>query len=514
MLPESARKAFLERKLNKWDWIRNESQDSLDFQLANMSPPPEFSVALRRHQVEAFLLCAKQRRFFPMADTGLGKTLLILELIKWCLFAKKAKKAVILVKNRENVYGWLDEAKTHTPSLRIVGITDDMPAEHKRHVIRNGRHSAIVMTYAMFTALLTVPPNQRGKRRWNKRASAKEIDTDKVEEFFGDIDFLCCDESTAIKNSGSLTFLAVLALAQSCDWRFCLAARAFGRNVEDAWSQFFVLDDGATLGKNISTFREVFFTTTRDYFGRFKLVLRPSAKADINRLIKNKSLLWESADCVDLPPKNEYTISCDWSEDAKKQYDKLLNDFRKSDKLTPISFARMRTLASGFFYGSDDDDERIPVELPPYNKITAAVDKLKEIPSDKKVIIAHEFQHTGDRICNALDDNGISYIRMPSKIKDVVKSFKNPKIRVLVMNSNAGAYGLNLQFASYMLIVESPVSYLTHYQLHSRIYRSGQKFSTFIYNFVTKHSIDERVQELQKEGDSLYEMIVRRKIII
>lgn len=72
-----------------------------------------------------------------------------------------------------------------------------------------------------------------------------------------------------------------------------------------------------------------------------------------------------------------------------------------------------------------------------------------------------------------------------------VKEFTdNPEAKVMIM-TEAGAYGLNLQAASYVFHFDFPWSVAKLTQREDRCHRIGQKKAVTVYNLIAKKSIDE-----------------------
>jgi SNF2 family DNA or RNA helicase len=77
-----------------------------------------------------------------------------------------------------------------------------------------------------------------------------------------------------------------------------------------------------------------------------------------------------------------------------------------------------------------------------------------------------------------------------------------------VANWKKASMGLNLQSASYMFFFESPVSSIDRYECEGRIYRTGQKERTFIYDLILRDSADEAILQFHREGKNLWKTLV------
>lgn len=72
---------------------------------------------------------------------------------------------------------------------------------------------------------------------------------------------------------------------------------------------------------------------------------------------------------------------------------------------------------------------------------------------------------------------------------------KNPANKVMIM-TEAGAYGLNLQAASYVVHYDAPWSIAKLMQREDRAHRIGQKKPVTVYNLIARNTVDEYVAKI------------------
>ncbi|GAB4468067.1 MAG: hypothetical protein OHK0029_40300 [Armatimonadaceae bacterium] len=81
--------------------------------------------------------------------------------------------------------------------------------------------------------------------------------------------------------------------------------------------------------------------------------------------------------------------------------------------------------------------------------------------------------------------------------RNVLKSFSVEKQRRLLMiSTKAGARGLNLQHANYVFHFDRTWNPVDEMQAEDRCWRLGQKKNVFVYRFIAKDTIEERVHEV------------------
>jgi len=140
---------------------------------------------------------------------------------------------------------------------------------------------------------------------------------------------------------------------------------------------------------------------------------------------------------------------------------------------------------------------------------------MREMPDGAKVVVFHEFIHSGDLMAARLGLEGYRYARMYSGTRDkkkVLHQFQDdPECQVFLVNSQSGALALNLQVARYVIFYECPVSPIVRAQAEKRCHRAGQEETVFYVDLFMRGSIEERILGFIKEGKDLFELLLAGK---
>lgn len=96
----------------------------------------------------------------------------------------------------------------------------------------------------------------------------------------------------------------------------------------------------------------------------------------------------------------------------------------------------------------------------------------------------------------SLDFNGTMDAKARSETLSDFNDIKNNK-RILLLSLKAGGVGLNLNVANHLLLVDLHWNPQLARQAQDRIYRYGQLKPTFIYRFMCKDTIEQRIKALQ-----------------
>jgi SNF2 family DNA or RNA helicase len=293
-----------------------------------------------------------------------------------------------------------------------------------------------------------------------------------------------------------------------------------GRDTMDLWSQFCLIDDGETLGKNITLYRESFYKTIVNYWGGYEYKLDPQKEPLLQKRLPNKSIRYDQSEVIELPTRVDRKIKIRLSTEAKGYYDSVVQgliavgkDYRKVDAV----FVRLRQICSGFLqHKLDDLENKVVIDFKYNPKLEATMMLLDSIPVTSKVVIFHDFIHSGNLLEKELKKEHYKFVRLYGATKDkksVLHSFmKDKKCRILLANSQSGGTGLNLQMANYCIMYESPVSSIVRKQSEGRIYRNGQTCRTFFYDIVVENSVEERILEYIKQGKDIFRAIIEGKL--
>lgn len=487
------------RDLPDFTAFKKVKPELLDSKLAAMTPAPRFVTPPFHHQKIGYWIGMTNENFLYFFDMGTGKTKTILDVIE----NRGRPRTLVLVPNTANVYGWMEEVERHQPGIRAVPLLGTSLQKWKASK-QSG--DVYITTYVGLVAM--VKHRQDGK---------SIIDPKKVDEL-PDFDCLVLDESTCVKNPQSLSYKACNLLSLKAKLRYALTGTPFGRDPHDLWGQFYLIDRGETLGYTLSFYRSCFFSTKLNRWGGRDYTFKRQMDSSLHRLLRSRSLFVSESECQDLPPTSWQTLRFDLPKSTKSYYNQIIQRVIRAEGSLPDMegcFVKSRQITSGFIYLEDDDGNRQEVVFPENPKLDILVDLISCVPRNAKVLVFHEFLKTCDTISDKLNKEGIGWGAVNSKVSDpasVISRFKSDdRVRVLLLNNQSGAFGLNLQVANYCVFYESPVSPIIRSQCEKRLHRTGQTRRVHYYDIVGRGSVDERVLEYIKEGKDLFASIVKGK---
>lgn len=507
MISPYAVEDFLKRKMKDSAIYKKMSAERIDELFAKYVGKVRTKTPLRQHQKVSAMLGCKYDRYLYLLDMGLGKSLTSLVTV----MAKNPKRTLICVPSVANIGAWVDEIMLRTPHLTVAGVTG---TPKRRHAAMFGSSKIIIVTYMGLLSFCC------SRVPIGKRKTKMMVDSKKIAALSKHFECIICDEITKACEPTSATFKVLRFLSPAMKYFYGLTGTLFGRDATDLWGQFYLVDLGETFGKTLGLFREAFFSKKPRYFGGFDYKLRKRRKPILMRWLRNRSIRYETAECVELPPVSYITKRCELAASAEKLYDNIaleLQAAKKNHVLAESSFIRMRQLTGGFvtLKGREKTEDRIEIILKQNPKLDLLLEVIEEIPKDSKVLIFHQFKTSGALISEALTKAGHKNLRLYSGTKrkdEVVREFDKRKDIKHLVGSSTAAYGLNIQSANYVIFYESPVDSRERLQMEKRAHRVGQTKKVFFIDLVARGTVDERIRQFNNEGKNLLREVVDGKV--
>lgn len=517
IIQKKAIRAFLDRErddLRDWKKLSDEELDALMCTLPTMPP---IWYTLRREQKACFLIGAMRRRAAFWLDTGMGKTLLTIALTRYFRRLDVVDSVLVLVPYKINKDEWEREIKKWSPVTRYTILRGS--TAHKWSQLEAARSAIVVETFAGLSRMLC-PLTTVTRKRGGRPVSMDKlvIDEKLVKRLQTHIDGVVCDESNHVGAHDTLPFRICRRLGNEAGLFFLLAGTPFGRDPTPLWAQMYLVDHGYSLGETLGLFRAALFKSKENYYGgqEFTFDDTKENKSRLNRLLAHASIRYEVEQST-LPALTHIVREVSLPSDADAYYQKaraIIMEAKGSYREMKNAFLRMRQISSGFVgFHDDDSGEKARYVFPENPKLDALMALIDSIRPDRKILVFHDFIHSGEVIAAALTTAGVSHIKYGGKqtdAKGLLQRFESdPKLRVFVL-STAGAYGLNLQAAQYGIFYESPVPVITRKQMIRRFERQNSPHArVFLYDMVVTGTMDKRILAFYKAGLNLFDAIIR-----
>lgn len=512
IIAKSSINRFLNRDLRSFNWMKRLSRDDLVCEIKQLQHRPRFKTEPWLHQLVCTYIGICFPRFLFLLDMGLGKSKILLDLLTYALRSGGAEHGIVFVPRLINIDSWLDAIRDHSNLEPWLINCEDIG--EKRERLLHPKGDITVVDYQGFA--LATSDKVKGAKGANKLVINKDV----IAGVAARHRWMAADESHKVANTDSLWFDAVDNISARADFAFGTTGTLFGKHVEQAWPQFFLIDRGETLGMDKTLFMASFFLAEAGAFKQ-QLSFDKRQSRRLHVMLQNRSLRYDDHEVHDLPPVTRRRRYVEMIGEQAEHYARALDGVIQTGGGDPTKLAspwlRMRMLTSGYLRWEDEyGKHHIPFKHNP--KLADLESMVVDELVDGKVIICYDYTDTGRMIVDRLQGLGIECLWLWGGAKDkssIRRRFLDPAgPRIMVMNSEAGGTGVDeLQdVCRYMIFYESPTPPTTRRQTEKRIARPGQKWRCFIYDLVIRNTVDTGILTALSEGFDLHDAIVTGRL--
>lgn len=461
--------------------------------IENINPAKNFSAKLRPYQQAGldWLWFLRQFNFGGCLadDMGLGKTVQTLALLqkdKETNLVKKNQnhKPSLLIVPTSLIFNWLHEAKHFTSDLKIwihAGVN------RKKNIAIFQDFDLIITSYG-----------------------TARIDAELLKKT--GYNYMILDEGQVIKNPTSKTARALKTFKSRK--RLILSGTPIENSVMDLWSLMSFVNPGL-LG-NQKFFKEKYVIPIEKQKDETQAKkLQTLIKPFLLRRTKNQV-------AKDLPDKIDQTIFCKMSENQEKTYEKYKSSFRneileeigksgknKSQMILLKGLTILRQIANH----PKLVEENYPNDS---GKFEAIVNKINiAISEGHKLLVFSQFVKHLKILQDYLNENNQNYFYLDGqtpnqKRQELVKNFnESENVKLFLISLKAGGLGLNLTSADYVLLLDPWWNPAVEQQAIDRTHRIGQTKTVISYRFISKNSVEEKIQQLQKHKQNLSDQLIK-----
>ncbi|NOR44161.1 MAG: hypothetical protein GQ534_01125 [Candidatus Delongbacteria bacterium] len=416
-------------------------------------------------------------------DMGLGKTIQIIAL----LLLKKPVKPVLIVTPTTLLYNWELEIKKFAPTIKSYLHYGVNRKKDIKDIVKD--FNVILCSYGVVK---------------------RDLDMFLKYSF----DSIIIDEAQYIKNPLSDQAKAVKQLIG--DNKFALTGTPIENRLMELWSIMDFVNPGLLLDSNqflkkyeIPIMKNDDETKKEQLYG----VISPFV---LRRMKTDKNII------TDLPEKQETKIYLPLTDEQIVLYDKEISqvekDFGSGNKLKSkmnmlAVITRLKQICNhpvNYLKDGSTDLYGRSSKLDSLRQMIKTIDQ-----EERKTLIFTQFVQSGKLIKSHLEDSlgkdilffhgGLNL----NKRRDMVERFETDKnVPAMVLSLRAGGLGLNLTAANYVFHYDRWWNPAVENQAVDRVHRIGQTRNTFVYKFIIKDSLEERIDELIESKIKLSDGII------
>ncbi|MDC0584348.1 DEAD/DEAH box helicase [Bacteroidales bacterium] len=485
---------------------------SADIENTNYDVPAGINATLRPYQLDGFSWMFKMQTLnlgvCLADDMGLGKTIQTLTLLAKTIednaivqdFVDNTKSGTqldlfstpltpktssslpcLIILPTSLVYNWENEIIKFVPSLKVTKYLGNKRPDFDR-VYKSS--DIILTTYGII-----------------------RNDLEKIKPYT--FLYLILDESQVIKNPKSKTYNAVVDLESK--YRLVLTGTPIENSLTDLWAQLNFLNKGL-LG-NLNYFKNKFVTP-------IEIKKNEKQKNKLKQIISPFIMRRTKQEVAkDLPELTEQTVWCDMTEEQATVYNREKSSVRNQilDDINTIGIDQsafmilqaLTTLRQMANHPVLVDDEFYHKS----GKVEEVIRNIEQIKKDgHKILIFSSFVKYLNLIEDIFNKRNYKYSKLVGHTKDrgaAVKEFQeNDDVQIFLISIKAGGVGLNLTAADYVFILDPWWNPAVEAQAISRAHRIGQENKVFVYRFISKGTIEEKIQRLQAKKAALASELV------
>jgi len=338
------------------------------------------------------------------------------------------------------------------------------------------------------------------------------------EENYADMLFqiMVLDEAQHIKNRSAKRTRSVKTIPST--FRVAVTGTPIENNIDELWSIFdFLMPD--FLGSQ-REFRE-HFSQVINGFDRKKC---KAAFKELHQLIGPFVLRRTKKDVYsELPDKIEQDVILELSDTQKQMYLSTLDQVKvryqqavmeKGENKSGIDFLAGLTRLRQICLHPRLLNGEIP-ELPLEElsvKLAALIELVEEsIDSGHRMLVFSQFVSMLSLIRREFHRLDIPYLHLDGKTKNrvaMVDHFNDSDIPVFLISLRAGGTGLNLTGADTVVLFDPWWNPAVEQQAIDRAHRIGQKHKVQVFRLLTKGTIEEKIQQLQKRKRNVFDSVL------
>ena len=221
----------------------------------------------------------------------------------------------------------------------------------------------------------------------------------------------------------------------------------------------------------------------------------------------------------ELPPRTDRILYCDMEPAQRKLYHRTRDTYRGlllgMLEREGIDASRMKILEGLLRLRQISNHPRL-VEANfrgTSGKFDLLIETLTTLNAEgHKVLVFSQFVQMLKIVRQALDRQKLPYLYLDGQTRnrqERVDEFQNnPRIPFFLISLKAGGVGLNLTAADYVIHIDPWWNPAVEMQATDRTHRIGQDKPVFVYKFITRDSVEEKILTLQEHKRALVDSLI------
>lgn len=415
-------------------------------------------------------------------DMGLGKTIQTLAHLCIEKQQKRMVKPCMIIAPTSVVFNWAAELEKFTRKLSYILWHGDKRDEKSHQIFQV---DVILTTYPLIVRDTNFLLQQ-------------------------DYYLLILDEAQTIKNTQAKMTQVVQQF--KAEHRLCLTGTPLENHLGELWSQFNFLMPGF-LGS-----KEKFTTHYRNPIEKSQ---NAEVQKQLSYLIRPFMLRRTKKEVIEeLPDKTDIIRTVELNKDQRDLYETIRLSMNKkiqkaiqekglerSQIIILDALLKLRQVCC--------HPQLLNMEEARNIKDSAKLDALMElllemVEEGRKILLFSQFTSMLSLIEAELTEHKIHFVKLIGSTKDrltPIEQFQKGTVPVFLISLKAGGMGLNLTAADTVIHFDPWWNPASENQATDRAHRIGQKQAVFVYKFICKNTVEEKILEMQSKKKALMDAI-------
>ena len=322
-------------------------------------------------------------------------------------------------------------------------------------------------------------------------------------------DMVVIDESSSFKSPSAKRFKALRRMLPKIRSVVILTGTPAPNGIEDLWSQIYLLDRGARLGKYVTHYRTRYFDHNP---WRHEYIPKPGAFEAVKAQISDICVSMRAEDWIQLPEMIVDDIPVALDPEAAKTYRRMERDMVMEvgeDEISATTAAALTGKLLQLCGGSVYDEAGAAHHV--HDAKLEALGELIEQLHGEHALLFYGFRHELPSLLSLLHDrnpSGWGRVRLLENAADA-EAWNRGEVDVLLAHPASCAYGLNLQDGGRHVIWYTLTWSLELYQqANARLHRQGQEKPVIVHRLLVQGGVDEDVAKALEGKDETQAALV------
>ena len=467
------------------NWLKEKAKQLAgNISLESVKPPANLKATMRDYQLTglSWLQFLTQHNLGGILadDMGLGKTLQVLAHILTEKNNNRLKAPCLIVVPTSLLSNWQTEIRKFAPSLSSILL---IGSKRDKLYLQIHSYNIVITSYGVMT---------------------RDVKLLTAQKFH----LLILDEAQTIKNAK--TRAAKVASSIPAQHRLCLSGTPIENHLGELWSLFNFLMPGF-LGSQ-KQFEHIYQTPIErlndqdrqtDLSKRVSPFMLRRTKSEVAKELPDKTEIVQIIELNEAQANLYETIRLTMTDEIKQAFKKSQGGQNKIIIGNALLRLRQVCCHPALLKLASLDTSQESAKL---NWLSTVVPNMVE--EGRRILLFSSFTSMLDIIQQHLSDLNIESIMLTGKTPAnkrgaLIDKFQQGEIPVFLISLKAGGAGINLTTADTVIHFDPWWNPAAEAQASDRAHRIGQDKNVFVYKLITKGTVEQKIQKLQKHKHAL-----------